>query len=542
MALIVHRDVIWQETTGFADLAAERNVTPDTVFKLWSLGKLFTALEIMRLVEEDELDLDAPITDYVPGFQINSRFDSTEPITIRHLLAHRSGLPRNSCVDESNWDLTGEGAEYLAEALAPCYLAYPTGSRYHYSNAAYVLLGYLVQAERGEIFPPYMSEQVLRPLGMEDSAFWSADVPGVAAGERQIATGYEYFEGDYYPLEQYDIARISSGNLYGSIDDLTTFVRFIFGGGQAGGQQLIAVETLEAMTVDQFSRPEDPQLMGLGWKLSEAIPGELLAWHDGGPSEGSGVLVAVLPERKLGVVMIGNGTTFESSATVPVAVELLEVMLETETGVAPLDEEVPEPAQLDDEALQRREGAYVAFSSRFDVSADGGRLIGSMEGFDFDLTPRADGSFTVSHWMQRLWIDRLLSLPIDLEALRIRFETSEDDPSQDLMVIDLGGFSYEIAPRYPSVSDGGFAADLAGVYERRSRLRGETVGSDVLGTVEIRYEDGRLSMSDLIGPIAPVDDETLVILSGPFAGETIERDRSSGDLYHQGYVYTHEGS
>lgn len=537
MALIVDQDVIWRETVGFADLIAEREVTPDTVFKLWSLGKLFTALEIMRLVEEGELDLDAPITDYVPSFRINSRFDSTEPITIRHLLAHRSGLPRNSCFDDSNWDLTGEGPEYLAEALAPCHLAYPTGSRYHYSNTAYVLLGYLVQATRGEIFPPYMIEYLLRPIGMEDAAFWSTDVPGVTTGERHVATGYEYFEGAYHPLEQYDIASISSGNLYGSIEDLVAFVRFMFRDGHVDGRQLISSETLEAMTVDQFSRPEDPQLMGLGWKLSETLSGELLAWHDGGPSEGSGVLVALLPERKLGVVMVGNGTTFETSATAPIAAELLEVMLETQTGVASTGESLPEPVQPEDEALERLEGTYVAFSQPFDVSAGGGELTGSIEGFDFDLTPRADGSFTVSHWMQRLGLDRLLSLPIDLEALRIRFEPSAVHPAQDLMIIDLGGFSYEIAPRLPPV-DSGSAEDLSGPYERRSRLRGGTVGSDVLGTVEIRYEDGRLFMSDPIGPLALVDDETLIILSGPFAGETIERHPSSGDLYHQGHVYS----
>lgn len=539
MALIVDQDVIWLGTQGFADLTGEEEVTPDTVFKLWSLGKLLTALEVMRLVEEGELDLDAPITDYVPSFRINSRFDQGGPITIRHLLAHRSGLPRNSCVDDSSWDLTSEGPEHLAEALASCYLAYPTGSRYHYSNTAYDLLGYLIQAKRGDIFPPYMSEHVLRPMGMRDAAFWSADVPGVSIGERHIASGYEYFEGEYYPLEQYDVATISSGNLYGSIEDLAAFVRFIFRDGRVDGQQLIAAETLEAMTVDQFSHPEDPQLMGLGWKLAEAPSGEKLAWHDGGPSEGSGVLVAVLPERKVGVAMIGNGTAFESSATVPVAVELLEVMLETETGITPADESIPEPIQLENESLEKLEGTYVAFNRPFEVGTNGGRLTGSIEGLDFNLIPRADGSFSVSHWMQRLRLDRLLSLPMDLEALRIRFESPGDDPSHDLMIIDLGGFSYEIAPRFPVVSqDSASAEDLAGAYERRSRLRGGTVAPDVVDTVEIRYEDGRLIMSDPIGPLALLDDGTLLIVGGPFAGETIERHPSSGDLYHQGHVYS----
>jgi CubicO group peptidase (beta-lactamase class C family) len=96
-ALIVGQEIVWQESFGLADLEQEIPVTEDTVFKLWSLAKPFTAVETMRLVEEGLIDLDAPLTTYVPDFTIQSRFPEGETITIRHILAHHSGLPRNAC-------------------------------------------------------------------------------------------------------------------------------------------------------------------------------------------------------------------------------------------------------------------------------------------------------------------------------------------------------------------------------------------------------------------------------------------------------------
>ena len=102
VALIDDQDTIWQEAFGWANVEKEIPATADTVYKLWSVSKVFTAIETMRLVEEGLLDLDAPITDYLPDFSIQSRFPDSEPITIRSILAHRSGLPRNEC-RSVNW-------------------------------------------------------------------------------------------------------------------------------------------------------------------------------------------------------------------------------------------------------------------------------------------------------------------------------------------------------------------------------------------------------------------------------------------------------
>jgi CubicO group peptidase (beta-lactamase class C family) len=534
IALIDDQEIVWQANFGLANVEEEIPVSEDTVFKLWSLSKAFTAVELMRLVEEGRVDLDAPITEYVPDFTIRSRFGDGEPITVRHLLTHRSGLPRGYCV-KPEWYLGQDAVEHLAASLKDCYLAYPTGQRYKYSNAAYNILGYIIQAERGQAFPAYMRDRLLRPIGMSSSAFWSTELPaGSRLGEPGQAHGYEYYEGEQYLYEQYDDVYIASGNLYGTAGDLAEFVRFVFREGEADGEQLISPETLALMCEDQYSRPADPQPMGLGWKIGRVLGSEKMVWHDGGPAEGIGSLVAMLPEKKLGVVMLGNSTSFESSVSMPIAMVLLEAMVETAYGLERIEEESREEVQVERAVLERYQGEYALFGDIIEIVLDKDRLKARFPGFSFDLAPIGENRFGVTHWLNRLGLLDLLGLPMDIDELEIQFQPGTE-AGQDLMIIDFGGINYEICPRYPEVPAGSEA--LAGRYERYYRLQAGNVGLEKLGENEIEVVDGRLTMSGGVGPILPIDDKTIIILSGPFSGETITRDPESGTLSHQVFVF-----
>ena len=139
------------------------------------------------MVEEGRLDLDAPLDATVPGFTIQSRFSDAAPITLRHMLAHRAGLPRSGCRYGMPWETGPDAVAQLADALAGCYLAYPTGTRYKYSNVGYVTLGYIIQAQRDQPFPLYMRDQLLRPMGMTHSAFYSTELPPGSAVTRRLA-------------------------------------------------------------------------------------------------------------------------------------------------------------------------------------------------------------------------------------------------------------------------------------------------------------------------------------------------------------------
>jgi CubicO group peptidase (beta-lactamase class C family) len=537
VALIDDQDIVWQGAFGMANVEKEIPATADTVYKLWSVAKVFTAIEIMRLVEDGLVDLDAPITDYLPDLSIQSRFADSEPITIRSILAHRSGLPRNEC----HWlrDSPGhhEVLGAMVESLKDCHMAFSTGYRYKYSNIGLDTLGYIIQQMRGESFSRYMKDNLLIPTGMESSAFLSTGIPV----EKDIALGYEYYKGEYYPYQQEDITSLPSGNLYSTIEDMSKFAKFVFRGGEAHGEQVIDPETLNLMFKDQYSNPRDPQPIGLGWKTGRVFDSELLVWHDGGPTEGIGSSVILLPERKLGIVLFANEISFEGSVSVPLAIEILELMLETKYGIIPPVDEPPEPIEVDRSLLEDYVGKYIAFGQVLDVSLSGDRLNASIQGMNLDLVPVDKTRFKVGHWLLKLGLADFLQLPIDLRELEIEFLVG-DETAEDVMIINMGDIFYEVCPRYPDTRN--FPAlwdELSGEYDLVARLPSGTVGVDVLGHTSIQVEDGVLQMAGFVGPLLPIGESEIIILSGSFAGETMDYDAGTGYLYHQSIVFKPKG-
>jgi hypothetical protein len=368
---------------------------------------------------------------------------------------------------------------------------------------------------------------------MENSVFLSADIPA----QKAVALGYEYYKGEYYSLEQSDISSLPSGNLYSTLEDMSAFARFVFRGGEVNGEQIINPETLNLMFENQFSSQRDPQPMGLGWKIARVLGSELLVWHDGGPGEGIGSLVALLPERKLGVVLFANEISFEGSISVSLATEILELMLETKYSVIPYEDEIPEPVDIDRSLLEDYVGRYIAFGQVMDVSLSGDRLKGRIQGMKLDLIPVDETRFRVSHWLLKLGLTDLLQLPIDLRELEIEF-LAGDETDKGVMIIDIGGISYEICPRYPQITVvPALWEELAGVYELVARLPSGDVGNEIIGRDEIVIEDGVLEMPGVVGPLKPINETEIIILSGPFAGEIMVYEPGTGYIYHQWVVY-----
>jgi hypothetical protein len=318
---------------------------------------------------------------------------------------------------------------------------------------------------------------------------------------------------------------------------MSDFAMFVFRGGGANGEQIIKPETLTLMFEDQCSSRRDPQPMGLGWKTARVFGSELLVWHDGGPTEGIGSLIAMLPERKLGVVLFANEISFEGSISVPLATEILGLMLETEYGVISPEEEAPETVEVDPNLLKKYVGKYIAFGEVMEVSLSGERLKGEIQGMKFDLVPVDQTRFQVSHWLLNLGLVDLLQLPIDLRELEIEF-LSGDETDGDVMIINISDISYEVSPRYPEIKGvPQFWEELSGEYELMARLPSGSVGSEVLGSTSIWVEDGVLQMAGFVGPLLPTSESEIIILSGSFAGEIMVYEPGTGNVYHQSIVF-----
>ena len=530
VTILDDQNTIWQATFGLANLEKNQPAEADTIYKIWSVAKVFTAIETLRLVEDGLVELDTPITDYIPGFVIQSRFPDPGQITIRSILTHRSGLPRNGC----HWiELNPNMLADLVASLEDCPQVYPVGHRYKYSNAGFDLLGHLIEEMRGVPFPDYLRDELLLPIGMRNSTFLRLYLPD----ESEVAPGYEYYDGEYYPYEQGDITSIPSGNLYATIEDMGQFVKFIFRDGEANGEVLIAPETLRTMFAEQTSSGRDPQSMGLGWKTSRVLGSELLVWHDGGPSEGTGALVALLPDRKLGVVLIANSNTFDGSVSVPLALEFLELMLETKYGLPSPPETRPAAVEIEHAILEDYVGKYIAFGEVIEVTMQGDQLKGNIQGFSFNLEPLSETTFQPRHWLADLGLASLLGAPVDLRQLKVEFMAG-DEISADYIILHLGGIGFEICPEYPKI--GAIPPlwdEITGEYDLVARLPTGAPGTEVIGQSSIWVEDGVLQMGGGVGPILPINETESIILSGPFAGETMEYNPETGRIYHQRIVF-----
>jgi hypothetical protein len=318
---------------------------------------------------------------------------------------------------------------------------------------------------------------------------------------------------------------------------MSAFVRFVFRGGEANGEQIIEPETLRQMFEDQYSTPRDPEPTGLGWMTSRVLGSELLVWHGGGPDDGTGSLVALLPERKLGVVAFANATSFGSNVSLPMATHILGLMLETKYGVIPPEATTPKPVDVDPAQLDDYAGRYIAFGEAMDVSRHGRRLKASIQGMRLTLVPVDQTSFRISHWLLTLGLADLLRLPMDLRELEIEFLVG-DETGEDLMIIHLGDFAHEICPRYADVAEPpALWRELVGEYDLARRLPSGRADNEILGRDEIRIEDGILKMAGFVGPLTPISETEIIILSGPFAGETMVYDPDTGTITHQWVVY-----
>jgi CubicO group peptidase (beta-lactamase class C family) len=169
-------------TYGLADLAAQRPVTPETLFEIGSIGKSFTAVLVLQLADEGRIDLHAPVDRYLPWFTV-PQAAGDPAITVAHLLSHTAGIA-------AGVDATPEAA-FQVWSLRDLPATSAPGERFHYSNVGYKALGLVLEAVEGRPYPEVLRARILDPLGM------SATEPAITHAMRaRLAVGYEYLHDD----------------------------------------------------------------------------------------------------------------------------------------------------------------------------------------------------------------------------------------------------------------------------------------------------------------------------------------------------------
>jgi CubicO group peptidase (beta-lactamase class C family) len=295
--LVKDGKVVFSKGYGYADLKKQTPVVPgQTVFRVGSVSKLFTATAVLQLVESGKLDLNANVNQYLTKFKLQDPYP--QPVTLAELLTHSAGLDASviGIATKSPAQVTPLG-EFLARKMPPVIM--PPGRIYSYSSFGVALEGYLVQKMSGEPFDDYIHKQILLPLDMRHSSFQLT--PQLAA---HLATGYEYHRGRYsaQPIDYFNIA--PAAGLYSTAADMAHFLIAQLQNGQYDGSRILSETSAREMHRTQFT--DDPRLAGRTFGFYERFVNGRRTIGHGGNIRGFASLLMLAPKEHVGFFLAFN--------------------------------------------------------------------------------------------------------------------------------------------------------------------------------------------------------------------------------------------
>lgn len=409
IAIVDDQQTVWARGFGYADLKNKQPATPETVYRIGSISKLFTVMAAMLLAEKGRIDIDEPLQNYLPPFSIKTRFSDADPITLRSIMTHHSGLP--DAVVKGMW--SSEAPLTLLYRLKDEYVAYPPNYVLSYSNAAMALLGLMIERVGDSDFCEYMTQSVFNPMGMQHSSYELA--PEI---ERLLSKGYRNGEA----AKQLPLRDLAAGSMYSNVVDLSRFVKMVLAEGRAGSHQILKPQTIVEMLRPQNGKVvlDFGQQIGLGWFI-DYTPHEKIkiAGHGGGTPLFRTTLM-ILPEKKLGVVVLTNSTEGGRIHS-KIGKEALKLALEAKTGetIAKKDIPIEPPDQMaSEEMLQSFAGRYATLDMLGAVTLKNKKLEASFEKYNFQLIPSSNGSFGVERRFLRIFPLKKLGR-LELAKLRV---------------------------------------------------------------------------------------------------------------------------
>jgi CubicO group peptidase (beta-lactamase class C family) len=321
---------------GLADAAENRPVDRDTVFRVGSISKTMTAIGVLQLVEEGRVGLDDPVAEHVRGISLRQRAGD-DPITVRHLLTHGSGLGELRRWTDAGRPVGGLGVrvdrpppdlgEYYARGLRA---AIPPGTKWAYANHGFAVLGRLVEVLLGQAFADVMRERIFDPLGMEHTDFVRSD-----RVRDRLAVGYGLRRKRMKPVKDLEVAAAPAGACYSSTADMARYAAALAG----GGEPLVQRATFELMLTPQGVPGKGTPGMGLAFFL-DRIGSHRIAGHDGG---WLGFISSMLVAPDDGVAVIAFTNTATAIAPHIVAEAALRRLLDVPEASDPI---VPEDPHL----------------------------------------------------------------------------------------------------------------------------------------------------------------------------------------------------
>lgn len=319
VGVVQGKRLVWTKSYGFADELNRTPATRDTVYRIGSITKQFTAVMLLQLVASGKVRLSDPVVEYYPEIEKLEGWPPARPITLLELATHRGGLARepDGCLGRAAHDCQyqiGPVATWertLEAALPHVKIESPPGSAFSYSNVGYAILGAALAKAADVPYTRYITENIFEPLGMTHTGFEpDADMRrNLAKGYIRLPTGYdsksaasELVEGRGY--------KVPNGAIFTTVGDLARFVSFEMGDGP---QDVLKRDVLRANHERSFATHSSLGLdhaQGVSYGVGFAkmtVNGHIVMGHDGDVA-GYSAVALFDPDRHIGIICLRNSS------------------------------------------------------------------------------------------------------------------------------------------------------------------------------------------------------------------------------------------
>ena len=358
-ALIVDGAPVWTECFGTTGGVNPRPVDPGTIFSLQSTSKNVCATAIMLAVQRGLLDLDQPLSAYLPDFAVNSRHeaDPVSAMSLRKLLSHHAGFTHEAPVG-NNFIPASPSFEAHIQSIQQTWLRYPVGERYAYSNLGVDLAGYVLQRAAGMPYAACLRQWIFEPLGMHSTT--AATDVYVANPNRAVGHAVGY---DAVPLR---IPIIPSGGVYASIDDLVRYTQHHL----SRGGKLLNENLWQEMHTFRYGCDYALGVARFERRLRDR---DVVLFNHNGGGFGFGSCFYYCPAEGYGWIVLYNGVTKADPSPLfdPIGAAVLEARHGPPVAPAPN----PNPVRtLAPELLQSRVGLWMNGDAQCHVAVVDGLL------------------------------------------------------------------------------------------------------------------------------------------------------------------------
>jgi len=363
LALVHDQEVLLARGVGLANPETGRAADADTIYSICSISKLFTSISVLRERDAGHLRLDEPISSYLDWFSIADAHPGDEAVTLRRILTHSSGLPRES--DYPYWsapDFRFPSHDEIVRRLAEQQTLYPSGRYFQYSNLGLTLAGEVVAATSGEPWADYVQTQILTPLGMMDTF---TEIPEQHEGDR-LALGYSAhrYRGERQVMPFFQARGIApAAGMASTAGDLARFAAWQFRlldeeprSETAAEAEILRPATLREMQRVHWVDPDWETTWGLGFSVRRS-DGRTLVGH-GGACPGYFTQILLEPKTKMAAIVLSNAMGTEVGRLADGGLKLVTPQVEAVVGEAKAAAEKAE--KMAEEATEENAGMAAA--------------------------------------------------------------------------------------------------------------------------------------------------------------------------------------